>query len=122
MRGKPTVINFWASWCPPCIEEMPALQSVYAKHRQEINFLAVNSREDKNTVHLFASVHGLTFPILLDTDGQVNEMYQVRGIPATFIVDANGVIVNRHVGSLDEATLEAYLEPLLQNGPPVESY
>jgi peroxiredoxin len=113
LRGKPTIINFWTTWCPPCNEELPALQATYTKHHQEVNLLAVSVREEKTTVQPFAQEKGLTFPILLDTNGRVMKMYQVQGYPTTVFLDAEGMIVNRHIGSLDEATIETYLEPLL---------
>jgi peroxiredoxin len=114
LRGKPTLINFWASWCPPCRQELPALQSTYDAYGETINFLAVNVKESRGTVQSFAEKMNLTFPILLDGQGQVSDhLYQVRGIPTTLFVDARGVVVNRHVGPLDETTINAYLQPLL---------
>jgi peroxiredoxin len=114
-RGKPTLINFWASWCPPCRRELPALQAAYAKYKDEIGFIAVNVKEDPATVSAFAEELGLNFPIALDPDGQIsNVAYEVRGLPTTVFVDANGVVSARHLGPLDEAMIETYLAPLLE--------
>lgn len=120
LRGKPTIINFWATWCPPCRRELPALQAAFEQHRDEIGFVAVDVKENTQTVADFVADLGLTFPVVFDQDGRVSDVaYQVRGIPTTIFVDANGVVVERHVGPLDDATIEAYLEPLL--APPVAS-
>jgi peroxiredoxin len=115
LRGKPTLINFWASWCPPCRRELPALQAAYAKYKDKIGFIAVNVKEDPAVVSALAEELGLNFPIALDPDGQIsNVAYEVRGLPTTVFVDANGVVSARHVGPLDEEMIETYLAPLLE--------
>lgn len=115
LRGRPVLINFWASWCPPCRQELPALQAAYDTYGDEIGFLAVNVKEPANTVTAFATEMGLTIPIVLDPEGQIsNETYQVRGIPTTIFVDARGVVMARHVGPLDEVAITGYLDPLLE--------
>ncbi|MFQ5576854.1 MAG: redoxin domain-containing protein [Anaerolineae bacterium] len=121
LRGKPTLINFWATWCPPCREELPVLQATFAARGDELNFLAVDVREDKGTVQPFAERLGLTFPILLDRKGEVSTLYQVRGIPTTLFVDARGVVVNRHVGPLTQAALDGYLAPLPAPAPQADA-
>ncbi len=113
LRGKPTIINFWATWCPPCRQELPVLENTFENYREQINFVAVNLRESPGTVQPFANKMGLTFPIVLDTDSAVSQLYQVRGIPTTLFLDTRGVVVNRHVGPLDKQTIEGYLLPLL---------
>lgn len=113
-RGKPVLINFWATWCPYCREELPALQATADRYGDDIVILAVDSKESGETVRAFAETMALTFPILLDESGEVSDrLYQVRGIPTSFFVDADGVIVDRYVGPLDEATIDSYLQPLL---------
>jgi|GEM_PF-373559 len=115
LRGKPTLINFWATWCPPCRRELPALQAAYTTYQADIGFVAVNVKEDPTTVTALVQELGLTFPIALDSDGQVSNIaYEVRGLPTTVFVDANGVVVARHIGPLDEAAIEDYLKPLLE--------
>jgi cytochrome c biogenesis protein CcmG/thiol:disulfide interchange protein DsbE len=114
-RGRPTLVNFWASWCPPCRRELPALQAAYDRYGDKIGFMAVDVKEDQATVESFVKELNLTFPVALDPDGQVSDLsYQVRGIPTTIFVDANGVVAARHVGPLDEATIDNYLAPLLE--------
>lgn len=114
LRGKPTLINFWATWCPPCRRELPALQAAYGAYKDKIGFIAVNVKEDPATVTALVQELGLNFPIALDPDGQVSNIaYEVRGLPTTVFVDANGVVTARHIGPLDEAAINGYLKPLL---------
>jgi len=114
-RGKPTLVNFWASWCPPCRQELPALQAAYTRYGDQIGFIAVDVKEDPATVESFIKELNLTFPIALDPDGQVSDFsYEARGIPTSIFVDAYGVVAARHVGPLDEAAIDGYLAPLLE--------
>ena len=93
LHGQAVLINFWASWCPPCRNEMPAIQQVYEEYRDEgFIVLAVNSQEQDARVAAFAEPLGLTFPILIDRDGSVFDDYQVAALPTTFFVDRAGVI------------------------------
>jgi len=118
-RGKPALINFWASWCGPCRSELPALQEAYNRYQGDINFVAVNVREGKGTINSFANKNAITFPIALDPAGEISTgLYQVRGIPTTFFLDSRGVIVKRHVGPLDLQAIDSYLLPLLN--PPTD--
>jgi peroxiredoxin len=94
---------------------LPALQAAYAKYKDKIGFIAVNVKEDPAAITALAEELGLDFPIALDPDGQIsNVAYEVRGLPTTVFVDANGVVNARHVGPLDEAMIETYLAPLLE--------
>lgn len=113
-KGKPVLINFWATWCPPCRSELPALETAYQKYQDKVAFIAVDVKEDPTTVAAMVQELGLSFPIVLDSDGQIsNGLYEVRGIPTSIFVDANGIVSARHVGPLDETTIENYLAPLL---------
>ncbi|SHF11916.1 Peroxiredoxin [Desulfofundulus australicus DSM 11792] len=108
-RGRPVVLNFWATWCPPCREEMPAIQSFYEKRGREIQVLAVNLTASERTaaqVKDFLDAGGFTFPVLLDTRGDVAREYLVRAIPTTFFIDREGIIRARHTGSLTLEMLE----------------
>jgi peroxiredoxin len=112
-RGKPTLIHFWASWCSPCRQELATLQSTYNTNGDTIGLVAINVKEPADTVAAFVTETGLTFPVALDPAGQISDAaYQIRGVPTTIIVDANGVVTARHVGPLTEATIEQYLIPL----------
>jgi len=119
LRGRPTIINFWATWCPPCRRELPALEAAYQAHRDEIGFIAVDVKEEAGTVLAFVEELGLTFPVVLDPEGAISNIsYQVRGLPTTIFVDAHGVVAARHIGPLDEASIDRYLVPLLAPPPP----
>lgn len=108
LRGQPVILNFWAGWCPPCRQELPALQAAYQAY--DIGFVAVNVKEKANTVADFAERMALDFPIALDKDGAVgNGLYEVRGLPTTLFIDAQGVVMARHVGPLDEESIARYL-------------
>jgi cytochrome c biogenesis protein CcmG/thiol:disulfide interchange protein DsbE len=115
LRGQAVLINFWASWCPPCRNEMPAIQQVYEEYRDEgFTVLAVNSQEQEARVVAFAEPLGLTFPILIDRDGSVFDAYQVAVLPTTFFVDRAGVIQGVTTGGfLSRAFFESEIAPLL---------
>lgn len=116
-RGKPVVLNFWATWCPPCREEMPAFQEFYRQKGREVEVLAVNltgSERSPGAVQEFLREKGYTFPVLLDVRGEVAGLYLVRAIPTTFFLDGGGVIRYRHTGPL---TLQDMLEILAKLSP-----
>jgi len=99
-RGEPVLLNFWASWCGPCRLEMPFLQEIYEKWSGKgLVLLAVNIQEDQGTVEDFIAGAGYIFPVLLAPGNQVPLSYNVRGIPATFFIDADGVIRDIKVGA-----------------------
>lgn len=102
LRGRPVMLNFWASWCGPCRAEMPYLQGVFEDSEwteQGLVILAINVGESSSTAREFMEDNGLTFTVLLDTDTSVAKDYNVRGIPATFFIDKNGIIKDKKVGS-----------------------
>jgi len=121
LRGKPILINFWASWCPPCRSEMTAIQKVYDEFQdQGFVVLAVNSTHQDNLgdAITFAQIRRLTFPILLDRDGSVSNLYEVRSLPTTFFVDPQGIIQEVVVGGpMSEALLRIRAEQLMEQSP-----
>jgi cytochrome c biogenesis protein CcmG/thiol:disulfide interchange protein DsbE len=120
MRGNAVLVNFWASWCPPCRSEMPAMQQVYDDLRdQGFIVLAVNSTHQDNLgdAITFAQVHKLSFPILLDRDGSAGRSYDVRSLPTSFFIDPDGVIQDVVVGGpMSEALLRIRAQQLLEEG------
>jgi peroxiredoxin len=98
--GKNVVLNFWASWCPPCREEMPEFQVIYAENQEKLVFIGVNLQESRENAESFVEKLGITFPILLDPDAQVKEMYNVFTQPVTYFIDSNGKIVDKKFGPL----------------------
>lgn len=100
-RGKGVILNFWASWCDPCKREMPRIDDAYnAGIIDNVEFLAINYKEAKITVDTFARQYEINFPILMDPDGTLSDRYNVFNLPATFVIDKDGKIVDRVVGEL----------------------
>ena len=98
-RGKPLIVNFWATWCPPCRAEMPSLQRAWEQLEQEgIGVVAINVGEDAKAIGQFMATSGLTFPLLMDRDSRVRRAWAVQGLPMTFVVDPKGRTVYRVVG------------------------
>ena len=121
LRGQAVVINLWASWCPPCKAEMPALQRVHEDFSTSgLVILAVNAtnQDDLKAAERFVGENGLTFPILLDINGEVSRAYQLRSLPTTFFVDPDGMIQEVVVGGpMAEALLRVRVERLLGDMP-----
>ncbi|MCK4977815.1 MAG: TlpA family protein disulfide reductase [Anaerolineales bacterium] len=121
LQGRPVIINLWASWCPPCRAEMPALQNVYEDYQdQGLVVLAVNATDQDNLDEAieFAQEHWLTFPVLLDVTGMVSRMYKLQSLPTTFFVDDTGVIQEIVIGGpMAEALLRVRVEQLLEGAP-----
>ena len=100
LKGKVVFLNFWATWCGPCRSEMPSMQRMYEKFKaQGLEILAVDLQEDKGQVQRFADELGLSFPILLDSEGDVGARYNARAIPTTYLFDRTGFIFARAVGA-----------------------
>jgi peroxiredoxin len=118
LRGKPVLVNLWASWCPPCKAEMPAMQAVYEQYAPRgFTILAVNTtfQDDPAAALDFISSRGLTFPVLFDEDGAVSRQFMVRSMPTSFFVDAQGIIQRVVIGGpMSEALLRAEVERMLE--------
>ena len=105
--GKVIFLNFWATWCGPCRAEIPSMEELYLELGNEgFVIIAVNSQEAGEQVAGFVENIGMSFPVLLDTDGRVGAAYSVRAIPTTYIVDPQGYILGRMVGTRDWFTSE----------------
>ena len=110
-RGQAVLLNFWATWCGPCRQEMPDFNTVYEDARDRgFTVLAINLEESSDQVGDFADELALTFPILLDSDGQINRQYRVNSYPTSLLIDGNGVIHGKYVGGLSEETLREVLD------------
>jgi thiol-disulfide isomerase/thioredoxin len=106
-RGKVVFLNFWATWCGPCREEMPSMQTLYDELKDEgFEIVAVNVREDRDTASGFVEANGFTYPVLLDLDGRVTIRYGIRAYPTTYIVDRDGHVLGVRPGYNDWATEE----------------
>lgn len=121
LRGQVVMINLWASWCPPCRAEMPAIERIYQVNRARgLEVLAVNTtyQDNESAARAFVQEYGLTFPILLDRTGAMANRYQLRALPTTFFVDRQGVIQDVVVGGpMSEALIQSKVEPLLAEAP-----
>lgn len=91
-QGKVVLINFWASWCGPCVNEMPLNNDVFQEHADEIVTLFVNVGESKGTVNEFLSAHQFQFPVIIDATGKLSELYSITGLPVTYILNKEGAI------------------------------
>jgi cytochrome c biogenesis protein CcmG, thiol:disulfide interchange protein DsbE len=109
LRGRPVVINFWATWCPPCEEEMPLLEKYAAQHTGELVLLGIDYAEEQGVVEKFVTAHKISFPILLDTSGTVADLYYTRNFPTTFFVDSDGILRAQHLGVLTGELMDQYL-------------
>ncbi len=119
--GKIVFLNFWATWCPPCREEMPSMEKLYTEFKdKDFMMLAVELREDTKRVREFKERYQLNFPILVDSDGMVGVFYGVRSIPTTYRVDKDGYLIGAALGARNWATPEAFglIQQLVNHSPP----
>ena len=117
-RGKVVMLNFWATWCPPCRREMPSMQRLYEKYKDRgLVVVAVNQWEEPDLVFEFTGRLSLepTFPILFDRESRIAEQYEVKGLPTTYLLDREGKIRYRAIGGreFDHPEVEALIEGLL---------
>ncbi|MFP3919059.1 TlpA disulfide reductase family protein [Lysinibacillus telephonicus] len=117
LKGKKVILNFWATWCPPCKEEMPHLQEYYEKYAEEENveIIGVNltyTDGSRETIQHFIDSYELTFPILLMEEDKLSSTYQVLTIPSTFMIDSKGRIQHHIVGPLNQKALKKYASSL----------
>ena len=109
LRGKVVFVNFWATWCPPCRDEMPSMEALYQRFKdRDFEILAVNIGETPEEVTAFMEEYGFSFPALLDEDIRVGNDYGIRAIPTSFFVNQEGRIIMRKVGYLDWDTPEVH--------------
>ena len=118
LRGKAVLVNLWATWCPPCRAEMPAIQRMYQEYNdQGFIVLGVNMtyQDDPFAVTPFVEEYGLTFPILLDETGETGAAYQVRSLPSSYFINREGIITEVVIGGpMSEALLRTRIEEALK--------
>ncbi len=115
LRGQVVVVNFWASWCPSCVDEIPALQTVWEAYRGKgVTFLGVAYQDDEAAVREALTKYGTTYPVGLDAGSRIAKQYGITGIPETFIVAPNGQVAYVHIGPISRETLAEQLDALLE--------
>ena len=118
-RGSPMIINFWASWCPPCRQESPGFERVWQRYREQgIQLVGVDIQDTEEDALAYVNEFGLTFPNGRDTDGKITVEYGVIGLPVTFFISADGMVEGRWVGALPEDRLESWTQALLSGSTP----
>nr|WP_251125911.1 TlpA disulfide reductase family protein [Exiguobacterium sp. s22] len=111
LRGQRVVVNFWASWCPPCRAEMPDMAN-FAKKRDDVTIVAVNtttSERDPDNAVSFVEPYEDAFTVVYDRDGQVGDAYRIQAMPTTYVLDESGVIIAKQFGAIDKNWLDAQL-------------
>lgn len=115
LRGRPVVINFWATWCPPCRTEMPAIIREYNRYKDRgLIVLAVNQAESPAKIIPFRDEYGMPFPILLDERMEVSKLYEIRFLPTTFFVAPNGTITDMVTGGMNEGAVRVHFQRLMK--------
>lgn len=109
-RGKGVFLNFWGTWCKPCEEEMPYMEEEYKNFKdQGVEILAVNIGESNLVVSQFVDRFGLTFPMLMDKNSEVTQLYGITPIPTTFLIDKNGEVLKVITGSMTQSHVREYM-------------
>jgi peroxiredoxin len=118
-RGKVILVNLWATWCPPCKEEMPAMETFYRKHTADgFMIVAVNDGDPTPDVVKFVADYGLTFPVWLDpTYIATEKAFKTMNLPSSFVINGEGRIVLSWVGGVNLRTLEQYVTPIIEDQP-----
>lgn len=113
-KGNGVVLNFWATYCPPCEKEMPYLNNVYQEYKEKgIKILAVNAKEPRIIVSPYVEEKNLSFPILLDRTGTTIDQYKILNLPVTFFIDEDGVIIEKFSGELTEKKIRSSVESII---------
>lgn len=110
LRGQPAIINFWATWCPFCVEEMPDLEQVHQEVGSQVRFVGVDREDAADKARDLAAATGVTYELVEDRDGSFFRAVQGRGMPTTLFVDAEGTIVHRHAGPVTAEELRALIQ------------
>ncbi len=113
LEGQVVVLNFWATWCPPCRAEIPALQGIY-ESSDNVVVVGVNAQESRAEVQSFMQSLDADYPVVLDTNGAVNRTYLVRALPTTYFIDERGVIVDVFGGPLSQPLLERKVSEIVE--------
>ena len=111
-QGRAVVVNFWATWCGPCVREIPMFQEYQDRYESDMVVLGINQQESPDDVQKFVGELGLTYEMLLDRDAQVSSLYGVIGLPVTSFIDSQGILRYHHIGIMTEEQFSRYLMTL----------
>ena len=113
LKNKAVILNFWATWCVPCIKEMPELNKAYTSFKNDdVEIIAINFAETRSEVDEFVNKYHLEFPILLDKYGDVSQDYRVRNLPVTYFISPDGIIMDLVLGGITQKLIETKLKQL----------
>lgn len=114
LRGKPVFLNFWATWCPPCKEEMPRIENLYATYKDEVEFISIasSSSDDLQKITSFIHEGGFSWSFLHDPTGEIGSKYQAVSYPTSFFIDKGGLIHAIHIGEMEQADMESNLRAI----------
>ncbi len=109
---KPVYLNFWATWCPPCVHELPYIEKMYKKYGTKVNFVLVPLNDKQDDVAAFIKKEHLNLPVYYADVDKIDRSYDLQAIPVSIIIGKDGKILARHVGGMSEGDLEKFLEPI----------
>ena len=110
LQGSVVVLNFWASWCLPCRQEMPAFESIYQEYKDRgVVFVGVAVSDVESEARAFAELMGVSYPLGMDSTGEIAEAYQIQALPTTYFIDQEGTITKKITGLANEGTLRIFL-------------
>ena len=112
-KGKAVILNFWATWCPPCKEEMPLFENAYRSESDKVVVIGVNLQESEENVRDFIKKFGISFPTLLDPNSEVKELYNVFTQPVTYFIDKEGKIIDKKFGPLTDKEISEKVDKLI---------
>ncbi len=119
LRGKPVILNFWATWCPPCKIEMPDLEALYQKYSQQgLTILAVDQQEPPEAVRAYFEEMQLSFQPVIDSTGEIFNVYRVVALPTSYFIDASGTVRVQHRGMMTREQMENYVSQILPAAAP----
>jgi len=115
LRGKPAVVNFWASWCIPCVDEAPELEKTWQAYKDRgVAFLGIDYVDTEPKAREFMQKHGITYPNGPDLGSRISYEYRIKGVPETFVIDKEGIVRFVKIGPTTADELRSVLEPLLR--------
>jgi cytochrome c biogenesis protein CcmG/thiol:disulfide interchange protein DsbE len=112
LRGRPVVVNFWASWCPTCDEEMALLEATHQRYQGEVVFIGVDHVDTEAKARAYLEQYGITYQNGQDLGGRIADAFGLKGVPETFFIDENGTVIGMHTSVLSQAQLEGWIAML----------